>query len=447
MYLKQDKFLVVGISKSGVSASEFLLLRGAKCYLYDDSDSQRVIDDCRRLEDLGGVYVSREEVFDLIGEIDVVVLSPGVAIDHDIPLKAKKLKKRIIGEMELSSLFIHNPIIAVTGTNGKTTTSYMIDSLLKSANIDSRLCGNVGTPMSSLKDLEEDSVIVAETSSFQLETVSSFTPHISVVTNITPDHLSRHYNMENYTFIKSKILMNLRESEHAVLCYDDPIVMKMSEKVRAKVTFFSTKSRVNGAYVEDGTVYYKGKAVIEASELPVSGEHNLLNFLASLCVAKIMGVSDNDISQGVKSFKGVKHRIQFVASIGGVDYYNDSKATNADATEKAIDSMTKGTVLILGGKDKGLEFNGLFERIKSSKVRTVVLTGESRYRLLQSARAVGFESVSVAEDFFVAITLASIIAKEGECVLFSPACSSFDRFKDFEERGDEFMRFVESMNE
>lgn len=447
MYLKQDKFLVVGISKSGVSASEFLLLRGAKCYLYDDSDSQRVIDDCRRLEDLGGVYVSREEVFDLIGEIDVVVLSPGVAIDHDIPLKAKKLKKRIIGEMELSSLFIHNPIIAITGTNGKTTTSYMIDSLLKSANIDSRLCGNVGTPMSSLKDLEEDSVIVAETSSFQLETVSSFTPHISVVTNITPDHLSRHYNMENYTFIKSKILMNLRESEHAVLCYDDPIVMKMSEKVRAKVTFFSTKSRVNGAYVEDGTVYYKGKAVIEASELPVSGEHNLLNFLASLCVAKIMGVSDNDISQGVKSFKGVKHRIQFVASIGGVDYYNDSKATNADATEKAIDSMTKGTVLILGGKDKGLEFNGLFERIKSSKVRTVVLTGESRYRLLQSARAVGFESVSVAEDFFVAITLASIIAKEGECVLFSPACSSFDRFKDFEERGDEFMRFVESMNE
>ena len=447
MYLKKDKFLIVGISKSGISVTEFLLSKGAKCYTYDDSESDRVKADCKRLETLGAVNVSCNEVFDLLGEIDVVVLSPGIAIDHDIPLKAKKLGKRIIGELELASIYCNSPIIAVTGTNGKTTTCTMIDVLLKGGEVDSVLCGNIGTPISSvLHKLTENSVVVAETSSFQLETVSSFTPHITVITNVTPDHLSRHYNMENYLFIKGKSLMNLKESEYAVICYDDPMALKLAEKTRAKVVYFSAKTQVNGAYVEDNKIYYKGKVVSDLASLPISGEHNVLNFLASLCVAKIMGLDNESIIESAKTFKGVKHRIQHVATVGGVDYYNDSKATNVDATLKAIDSMAKPTVLILGGKDKGLDFTELFEKIKRSRVKKVVVTGESRFRLIESAKAVGFESLSMVEDFYLALDLAAMIAKEGDSVLLSPACSSFDRFTDFEQRGDEFIKFVERLN-
>lgn len=448
MYLKKDAFLIVGISKSGVSATEFLLNKGAKCYIYDDLANQRVLTEYKRLESLGATVVAKDEITDLLTQIDVVVLSPGVAIDHDIPLKAKKLGKRIIGELELAYLFLKSPIVAVTGTNGKTTTCTMIDGLLKSGGIDSRLCGNIGTPISSIvNSLNDNSVIVAETSSFQLETVNAFTPHVALITNVTPDHLSRHYNMENYLFIKSKVLINLKESEYAVLCYDDPLVAKLGEKTRAKVLYFSTKAQVNGAYVENGKIYFKGKALIDVSQLPVSGEHNLSNFLGALCVAKIMGVSDENIIEGLKSFKGVKHRIQYVETIDGVDFYNDSKATNSDATEKAIESMSKPTVLILGGKDKGLEFTGLFRKIRDSLVKCVVLTGESRYKLLDGARAVGYEKVSLCDDFYTAIELSTLLAKDGDCVLFSPACSSFDKFNDYEQRGDAFIKFVEQLNE
>lgn len=444
MYLKREKFLIVGISKSGISATEFLLKKGAKCYVYDDYLTDTVEKEIQRLCSLGAVKIVKEEVFDAIKEMSVVVLSPGVPIDHEIPLKAKKLGKRIIGEMELAYAFSKSPFIAVTGTNGKTTTCTMIDAILKEGGLKCELCGNIGTPVSKIVDkIDEETVIVAETSSFQLETVSSFTPHVAVITNVTPDHLSRHYNMENYLFIKSKILLNLRESEYAVLCYDDPLVVKLAEKTRAKVLYFSAKTRVNGAYVEDGKICFKGKYVCDVSALPFSGEHNLLNFLASLCVAKIMGVADDIAVNSAKSFKGVKHRIQFITTVDGVDYYNDSKATNVDATVKAIDAMTKPTVLILGGKDKGLDFSELFEKIKKSDVKGVVLTGESRFRMFESARKVGYEKVSVVEDFYLSIDFASLIAENGDCVLFSPACSSYDKFTDFEQRGDCFIKYLE----
>ncbi len=435
MYLKRDRFLVVGISKSGIGVTRFLLSRGAKCYVYDDGNTDKLTQDCNLLEQEGAVWVNKIEVFDLLSEIDVVVLSPGVAIDHDIPVKARKLSKRIIGELELAYTFCNSPIIAVTGTNGKTTTCTMIDGVLKSAKHNTVLCGNIGNPFISVVDkLTEEDVLVVETSSFQLETVNSFAPHVAVITNVTPDHLSRHYNMENYLFIKSRILKNLQESEYAVLSYDDPLVVKLAEKTKARVLFFSAKAQVNGSYVEDGKIYYKGKAVVSVDDLPIKGEHNILNFLATVCVAKIMGLSDEDIVNGVKSFKGVRHRIQFVATVEGVDYVNDSKATNIDATCKAIEGCSKPTVLILGGKDKGIAFDKLFEKIKTSKVKAVIATGDSRYRLLDGARAVGYQKISVTDDFYTAVDLARLIAREGDCVLLSPACSSYDRFSDFVHR-------------
>ena len=319
MYLRRDKFLVVGVSKSGMSAAELLLKRGAKCYIYDDGTTEAVREAEQTLINKGAILVMKDEITSAIESVDVVVLSPGVAIDHDIPVKAKRCGKRIIGELELASLYCNAPIIAVTGTNGKTTTCTMIDCILSGAGIESVLCGNIGTPLSSVLDkLTENSVVVAEVSSFQLETVSRFTPHISVITNITPDHLSRHYNMENYIFVKSKIMLCQRESEYCVLNYDDPTVRKFSENVKAKTVFFSTKTEVNGAYVSGGKVFYKGKYVADVDSLPVSEEHNLGNALAAVCVAELVGLTEEQIAENFGRFKGVKHRIQFVRNVRGV---------------------------------------------------------------------------------------------------------------------------------
>lgn len=249
---------------------------------------------------------------------------------------------------------------------------------------------------------------------------------------------------DNYVYVKSKILANLTETEYAVLCYDDPLVRSLNEKTRGKVVYFSTKEEVNGAYVTDGKIFYKGKYITDLSSLPISGEHNTYNALACLCAAMIMGVDKEDIIEAFRTFKGVKHRIQFVKTVDGVDYYNDSKATNVDATVKAVATMSKPTVLIVGGKDKGLDFSPLFDGIKGSNVKSIVATGESAFRIVESAKKSGFADISMTEDFNVAVYLAKKIAVCGDAVLLSPACSSFDRFTDFEQRGDAFIKLVEN---
>ena len=239
--------------------------------------------------------------------------------------------------------------------------------------------------------------------------------------------------------------MTLTESEYAVLCYDDPLVKSLDEKTRGKIVYFSTKEEVNGAYVSDGKVFYKGKFIINLSDLPISGEHNTYNALATICVAEIMGVEQSAIAESLKDFKGVKHRIQFVKCVDGIDFYNDSKATNIDATVKAVATMTKPTVLIVGGKDKGLDFDKLFDGIKDSSVKAIVATGESAFRIAESAKKRAFPSISMTDDFEVAVALAKMLAERGDAVLLSPACSSFDRFTDFEQRGDTFIRLVENL--
>ena len=230
-----------------------------------------------------------------------------------------------------------------------------------------------------------------------------------------------------------------------MLNYDDGIVREFGEKTRAKVVYFSAQNEVNGAYVSDDKIFYKGKYVADIKSLPVGGEHNVLNLLAAVCVAEIVGMTEEAICSGIKEFKGVKHRIQYIRTVNGADYYNDSKATNADATMKAIDSMNKPTTLILGGKDKGLDFDALFRKISESLVKAVVLTGESAPRLYDSAKKIGYKNVYLANDFFVAVKLASIVAENGEAVLLSPACSSFDCFTDYEEHGDRFIEIVEKL--
>lgn len=445
MYFGNQKFLVAGMSKSGTAAADFLLRRGAVVYMYDDLADGAVKNAMLSLAEKGANIVADGGLASVVEECDVLVLSPGIPIDHELPVAFRKKGKRIIGEAELGCLYLRASLVAVTGTNGKTTTVTMIDEILRSAGLSSCACGNIGLPISAKADeLDYKDIAVAEISSFQLETLSSIRPHIAVVTNITEDHLNRHYNMENYIFLKSKLLRNMRESEFAVLNYDDVAVRGFAQNVRCHVRYFSVKERVKGAYLYEGALYFENEKIMDASELSLKGEHNVKNALAAICVCKLMGVESKTVGEALAKIKGVRHRIEIVAEKDGVVYIDDSKGTNVGATLTAIGCMQSDTVLLLGGKDKGYDYDVLFQKLKESRVIHAVLYGENRFKLLASAVKSGFMQVTLCAGFDLAVKIASMTAKPGDCVLLSPASSSFDQFAGYEERGDRFAELVAS---
>ncbi len=444
MYCKKTSFLIVGMKKSGLSVSKLLLEKGAKVYVYDDAKISQSQENINEIVSLGGLSVI--DALKTLEIVDVVVLSPGVPVDNEIAVKARVLKKRIIGEIELASYFITSPLVAVTGTNGKTTVCSMLSHLLTTANQDNLLLGNVGTPLSSMvSEFADDTIGVVEVSSFQLETIARFTPHIACILNVTPDHLDRHYNMENYLFLKRKLIMNLRESEYAVLNYDDENVKDSASKTRGKVIWFSKDNKVADCFIEDGIIYYQGEVVLKVSDVSLEGVHNLSNILAVICISRLLGINCEEIKKGIMTFKGVKHRIQQVEEIDGVTFYNDSKSTNPDSCIKAVETMTSPTILIIGGYDKGFNYDETFNLIKENgNVKQVVITGNSANKMYNSAIKAGYDNVSVVRDFTLAIKVAKDLAKNGYSVLFSPATSSFDLFSGYEERGDKFIEIVNS---
>jgi UDP-N-acetylmuramoylalanine--D-glutamate ligase len=310
--------------------------------------------------------------------------------------------------------------------------------------MDAVACGNIGMPMISFAKTT-DAVAVVEISSFQLETLQSLRPHIAVILNITEDHLNRHYNMENYIFLKAKLLKNASEAEYAVLNRDDSTVRGFAEKTKARIVWFSVRERVNGAYYEAGALYFGQEKILPIADLPVGGLHNVQNALAVIAAAKIMGVKNEDIVSALTDFKGIKHRVELVATVDGVAYINDSKGTNVDATMKAIEAMKTDTVLLLGGKNKGYDYGKLFSTLKDSRVIHTVLYGENRFALLKSAREYDFNSVTVCDRFDFAVRVASLKAQSGQNVLLSPASASFDEFANYEERGDAFVAIVQSL--
>ena len=448
MYFKGQKFLVAGISRSGESSARFLLVRGAAVYLYDDviADNVRKIID--ELVGLGAVEVTAQNFEDCVQLCDILILSPGIPIDNALPVSFRRMGKLIIGEEELAAQYLRATAIAVTGTNGKTTTVSMINKMLTDCDKNSVACGNIGEPtLNVVEKLGFDDFAVIEISSFQLETLSGLRPHIAVITNITEDHLDRHYNMENYIFLKSKLVRNLRQSEYAVLNYDDERVRSFSSLTKARVVYFSAKHKTEGVYIDDGTVCYAGQKFFSVDDMSLGGEHNLYNALACVAVAAILGLDRDEITKSVCSFKGVKHRIEKVGSCNGVIYINDSKGTNVDATLKAVESMPAPTVLLLGGKDKGYDYEPLFEGLKQSRVIHVVMYGENRYKLLSAALECGFFSFSLCQRMNEAVMLAKCYARSGQCVLLSPASSSFDEFKNYEERGEQFERIVKGFSD
>ncbi len=447
MYPNKQIFLVLGLSKSGCAAATFLLQKGAVTYVYDDVQSARVEQSFETLIAKGAKRVNKENLSQVAEGCDVLVLSPGIPIDHPLAVAFKRKGKAVVGETELAARYMRCPIVAVTGTNGKTTTVSLIAQTLKEGGYSAHACGNIGTPLVEFADLDDEEVAVAEISSFQLETLNSLCPHVGVVLNITEDHLNRHYNMENYSFLKGKLLKNSSEAEYAVLNYDDAIVRAFAEKTKAKVVWFSVRERVNGAYFEDGYLCFREERILPANELFASGLHNIQNALATIAVAKIMRVPTAAIAKALREFQGIKHRLQKVGEINGVTYVDDSKGTNVDASVQAIRTIKEKTILLLGGKNKGYDYMKLFEEVKRANVVHAVLYGENRYELLKCARAQGFENLTVCQSFSWAVRMAALQAKKGETVLLSPASASFDEFASYEERGDRFVEIIRSIAE
>ncbi len=446
MHLKTQKFLIMGVSKSGLAVTKYALEHNADCYIYEELKNAKIDATIAELINLGAKYVSMEKAQATLEIIDVLVLSPGVPINHPLAVRAKQLKKRIIGEMEFGFLQFSPTVLAITGTNGKTTTATLIDCILRENGTKTQLVGNVGVPITSvLNEVDRDTVCVTEVSSFQLESINSFCPHIACVINVAPDHLERHYNMDNYVYLKKRIFKNQRESEYTVLNYDDQTTRTFAEETRGKVVWVSVFEKVDGAYRIGGKLYYKEEFIMEETELRLKGTHNISNALFAIAYAKLIGVSNECIESALKTFKGVRHRVEFVCEKEGVSYFNDSKSTNTASAISAIDSMTKPTVLILGGSEKGEDYYDLFSKIKESPITEIVLTGASRYNMLSQAGKSDCSNITLTNDFNYAVKIAKLFAKEGDNVLFSPACASFDKFSNFEERGDAFIKAVEEL--
>lgn len=446
MYLKTQKFLIAGISRSGLSSARLLLNHGATVYVYDELTGAAIERNLNQLRSLGAIVVTEETLKDAQEICDVLVISPGIPIDHPLPVAFKKAGKKIMGEMELGALFLKANAVAVTGTNGKTTTVGLLKEILQRSGKKVIACGNVGKPLCDcVEELGYDDIAVIEVSSFQLESLSSLRAHVCIELNITEDHLNRHYNMENYVFLKGRLLKNSAESEYAVLNYDDETVRGFSSKTKARVVWFSLKERVDGAYLYDGELFWKDEKIIAAKDLPLSGMHNVANVLACICAAKLFGLDNAAIVEGIASFKGIRHRIEKIAEVNGVTYVNDSKATNVDATVQALNSVEGETILLLGGKDKGYDYDGLFEKIKRSNVTLAVLYGENRFKLFNAAVRSGFQQTILCPDFEMALRFSAVVAKSGQNVLLSPASSSFDAFSGYEERGDRFTEIVKGM--
>ncbi len=448
MFPKRQIFFVLGLSKSGKAAAEFLLERGATVYLYDDNISERIEQIAVALTEKGAKRINAEELPRMPDVCDGLVLSPGIPIDHPTAVAFRRNGRAVLGETELAARFMRCPVFAVTGTNGKTTTVSMLTEVLKAGGFSAEACGNIGTPMTEFCNMRADGIAVAEISSFQMETLQSLCPHIAIVLNVSEDHLNRHYTMENYVFLKAKLLKNMTETEFAILNYDDPTVRGFAEKTKAKVLYFSVKDRVRGAYYENGNLYCGKEKIMAAQDLPIGGVHNIQNALAVIIAAKLAGVKTESIVSALQQFKGVHHRIERVAQVNGVEYVNDSKGTNVDATIKGVEAMKRDTVLLLGGKNKGYDYNKLFAQLKNSKVVHAVLYGENRFALLKAAREENFDSFTLCGGGLAfAVRVAALRAESGQTVLLSPASASFDEFSSYEERGEKFAEIVQSFTE
>jgi UDP-N-acetylmuramoylalanine--D-glutamate ligase len=449
MELKNKRVLVVGLARTGVATALFCAARGGKVTASDSRTEAEIGDVVARLRaagvtlELGG---HQEQTF---LQQEVIIPSPGVPADAPLLLATRGKGVRVWSEIELAYRFIRGRLIGITGSNGKTTTTSLVAHILKTAEIPTLLGGNIGTPLISCVDkMSETTVTVVELSSFQLELIDKFRPSVSVWLNLTPDHLDRHHTMESYGAAKGRIFENQTNEDAAVLNADDPATLPYAPK-RPRVYWFSRKQRLEqGAFVSDEEIVFRGdgreESVLPRRDVPLVGEHNLENVLAAVAAARLAGADATAVAKGVRSFAGVEHRLEFVAEIGGVRYYNDSKATNVDATLKALDAFPGRVLIILGGKDKGSDYTVLQEQLRRKAIVALLIGTAAEKIEKQIAGGIGIERAGTIER---AVEIASHTARSGDVVLLAPACASFDQFQSYEHRGRVFKDLVRQLQE
>jgi UDP-N-acetylmuramoylalanine--D-glutamate ligase len=457
MNVKGKRVLVVGLGKSGVASALFLEKRGARVAVSDAKSQEQLRQEIPLLLDHGITVETGQHGERTFRDQDLIVISPGVPFDVPQLVQARALGIPVIGEVELAARFLKGKIVAITGSNGKTTTTALAGEIIAAGGRKALVGGNIGTPaITFVESSTEDTWVVLEISSFQLETVESFHPRIAVVLNVTPDHLDRHYSFENYTAAKARIFENQSTNDFAVLNADNAPCVEMATAAKAtapkatapkaSVYWFSRLKEVaNGAFVRAGSIIWRDQhgdhEIMPAKEISLKGGHNLENVLAAICVGMLAGIEPAQIRRAVSEFKAVEHRLEFVATVRGVDYYNDSKATNVDATIKALESFPGRIHLILGGKDKGSDYSVLNALLRE-RVKRVYTIGAAAAKIESQALGTEIASVGTLET---AVKRASESASAGDVVLLAPACASFDQFDSYEHRGRIFKDLVRQL--
>ena len=443
--------LVYGTGISGISAASLLESVQAKVILYDENTKITKEQVRAKLPEGSCVRIVLGVLSEeMINSLDMVVLSPGVPTDIPIVEDFKDKGIPVWGEIELAYRLSKGNVVAITGTNGKTTTTTLVGKLMKNYFDSVFVVGNIGNPYTEeAKNMVEDTVTVAEISSFQLETIEQFHPKVSAILNITPDHLNRHHTMECYIETKEKIALNQTKDDVCVLNYDDEVTRKFGENCNASVLYFSRQHKLEkGVYLDDDTFVYTdgtdSTEICKTTELKVLGGHNHENVMAAIAMAVSMKVPMEIIRKTVKEFTAVEHRIEFVTEKNGVDYYNDSKGTNPDAAIKGIQAMNRKTVLIGGGYDKGAAYDEWIESFEG-KVTYLVLLGATAEKIAECARKHGFENIIFVKTMEEAVKVCAEKAKPGEAVLLSPACASWGMFDNYEQRGRIFKELVRKL--
>ena len=447
MDMKNKKVLVFGSGISGIGAGKLLEQVGASVVLYDGQETlDKEVLKAQLGDDTKAEIILGELSEEVMETLDLVVMSPGVPTDLPVVLKMRDMGIPIWGEVELAYTYGKGDVLAITGTNGKTTTTALLGEIMKNYKESVFVVGNIGNPYTAAAlEMREDSVAVAEMSSFQLETIHEFRPKVSAILNITPDHLNRHHTMEAYIKAKEDIAKNQTKEDTCVLNYEDEVTRKIGENVKANVLYFSSQRKLDrGIYLDDGNIILRQDEeilVCNVNELKLLGTHNYENVMAAVAMAAAYRTPMEVIRRTIKEFAGVEHRIEFVREKDGVAYYNDSKGTNPDAAIKGIQAMNRPTVLIGGGYDKDSEYEEWIQAF-DGKVKLLVLVGATKEKIAEAAERVGFVSYVMADSFEEAVEKCIEAAEPGDAVLLSPACASWGMFKNYEERGDKFKELV-----
>lgn len=450
MEYKGKRILVLGAGRSGIGAAHVLGLLGAKVVLNDYKTVNLTAAEQQLLAEGKVTVITGRQDIDLLTDVDRIVVSPGIALTIPILVEAKQRGLDIVGEVEVAYDISKAPILGVTGTNGKTTTTTLLAEVMAQTGKPIKVGGNIGSSLSEAAyEISSDGYLVAELSSYQLETVKTFQPLGAIVLNITPDHLQRHKTMAAYQAAKENIFAHQQASDRTVLNLDDESVASMKERVPGKVLCISQNHSVtDGAYFENGQCYaVRGgvaEFVINTAEIHLPGRHNIENILAVIALAYDLGVTAEQIHAVIAQFKGVEHRLEPVAEIAGAMYFNDSKATNTDSAIKAIEAFTAPIILLAGGHDKLTDLTEFMDLVKT-RVRDLILMGEAAQRFAEAAKAAGVTNIYQVRSMAEAVAKGHELAKAGDVVLLSPACSSFDWYHCFEERGDDFKNEVQAL--